>query len=98
MTAARHVALADTAALGADAQLLQLLATLRTEQALLDRWNASDGVSWADGEAANARWWAVLRKLLPIPARTAAGVRAKAEAVRLAINGTMPKELIGRGA
>lgn len=91
MTVTRRAVLADTAALGADAQLLQLLATLRAEQAMLDRWNASDSVSWAEGEAANARWWSTLRRLLPIQARTPAGVRAKAEAVRLAIHGTVGK-------
>jgi hypothetical protein len=77
---------------GPDAGLLRLLAALRTEQAFIDRWNMGDGVPWAEGEAANARWWAVLRKLLPIPALTAEGLRAKAEAVQITIDGMMTEE------
>lgn len=75
-----------------DADLLRLLADLRREQALLDRWNADDGVPWAEGEAANARWWEVVRQIIGTEARTAEGVRAKAEAVRLAVDGIVSEE------
>jgi hypothetical protein len=60
-----------------DAELLALCIAFMAEHAIIEAWNAGD-LSEAVGEAANDRWWALVRKIEGIPAWTWEGVRAKA--------------------
>ena len=75
-----------------DAALIAAVSQLRVEQAHLDAWNVGT-LDETEGEAAGLRWWQLLERIAATRARTAEGMRAKAEATRLAIAG-----FVGSGA
>lgn len=75
-----------------DARLLRMVADLRAEQAHLDRWNSTDELSWAEGEAASLRWWRLARLIVRTPPNSGAGIRALAEAAQMAVRMLAPAD------